>query len=217
MLKNKISTIYLLLLLFGCRSNNPKAWKIEKDPNANLDTVYLLQKSGITHNDTPIWYNSKLENLIIEEIAETLPYDQVSINGVTIDDYPKNPDYLPDNFVLTRRHDRTNYLGYLNLDDSVSIQFNSGELKFMTLEKYSNTNFQLEDLDVFQSGLDQYKEKYPESYSLRNLFGSYLLADYNKLDTVETIDITFLYLENARIDIHWLNKHPIHAEFWFFK
>jgi hypothetical protein len=94
-------------VLFGCRSNNPKAWKIEVDPNANLDTVYLLQKSGITHNDTPIWYNSKFENLIIEEIAETLTGDQVSINGVTIDDYPKKPDDLPENFVLTRRHEQT--------------------------------------------------------------------------------------------------------------
>lgn len=216
-MKTRQILLLSLIMFFACRSNNPKAWKIEADPNADLDTVYVLQKSGITHNDTPIWYNSKIENLIIEEIAETLAGDQVSINGVTIDDYPKNPDDLPENFVLIRRHERPNYLGYLNLDDSVSIEFNSGKLSFLTLEKYSNTNFQLEDWDVFQSDLDQYKVWYPESYSLRNLFGSYLLADYNKLDTVKTIDITFLYLENARIDIHWLNKYPIHAEFWFYK
>jgi hypothetical protein len=209
--------LLFLIVFFACHSNNPKAWKIEVDPNEDLDTVYVLQKAGITHNDTPRWYNSLSEDLIIEEIAETLLGDQVSINGVTMDDYPRNPHDLPGNFVLTRRHDQINYLGYLNLDDSVKIEFNSGERIFLTLEKYRNTNFQLEDLDVFQSDLDQYKERYPGSYSLRNLFGSYLIADYNKLDTVETIDQTFLWLENARIDIFWLNKYPIHAEFRFYK
>jgi hypothetical protein len=216
-MKTRQILLLSLIMFFACRSNNPKAWKIEVDPNADLDTVYVLQKAGITHNDTPIWYNSKIENLIIEEIAETLAGDQVSINGVTIDDYPKNPDDLPENFVLIRRHERTNYLGYLNLDDSVSIDFNGGELKFLTLERYSNTNLTLEEIPIFESDLDRYKKKYPGSYSLRNLDLSYLVMDYDKLDSVETIDQTILWLEHARLDIIWLNKYAIHAEFRFYK
>ena len=37
--------IFALFGLFACRSNNPKAWKIEVDPNADLDTVESVQLS----------------------------------------------------------------------------------------------------------------------------------------------------------------------------
>jgi len=57
---------------------------LKLDPNANLDTVDVLQKFGITHNDTPdLGIIQKLENLIIEEIAGGKPFPMiVSINGV---------------------------------------------------------------------------------------------------------------------------------------
>jgi hypothetical protein len=205
----------LALFLVACGSKVTKLTAIE-DASGSIPMMENILRSPITHGDTPIWYNNESKNLIIEEIAETLRYDQVFLNEVSIVDYPKTPDNLPESFVLTRRDDQIDIVNYQNLKDSVSVQYSQGRLTFLEFKNYSNTDFRLEDMIVFQTTLDDYKERYPGSYSLRNLFPSYLLQDYNKLDSVETIDLTFLWTEGARIDIIWLNKYAVHAEFKFF-
>jgi hypothetical protein len=205
----------LALFLVACGSKVTKLTAIE-DASGSIPMTENILRSPITHGDTPIWYNNESKNLIIEEIAETLRYDQVFLNEVSIVDYPKTPDNLPESFVLTRRDDQIDIVNYQNLKDSVSVQYSQGRLTFLEFKNYSNTDFRLEDMIVFQTTLDDYKERYPGSYSLRNLFPSYLLQDYNKLDSVETIDLTFLWTEGARIDIIWLNKYAVHAEFKFF-
>ncbi|KPQ12499.1 MAG: hypothetical protein HLUCCX10_14755 [Algoriphagus marincola HL-49] len=205
----------LALFLVACGTKVPKVPAIE-DASSSIPKAENILRSPITHGDTPIWYYNESENLIIEEIAETLPQDQIFLNEVSIANYPKTPEKLPSSFILKRRDDQIDILNYRNLEDSVWVQYSQGKLTSLEFNNYSNTDFRLEDLPVFQATLDDYKERYPGSYSLRNLFPSYLLQDYHNLDSVKTIDLTFLWTEGARIDIIWLNKYAVHAEFRFF-
>lgn len=214
-MKKVIVLLSGVFMLISCEQKTATEVLIE-DASGRIPMTENILRSPITHGDTPIWYYNESENLIIEEIAETLPEDQVFLNEVSIADYPKTPGSLPENFVLIRRDDQIDIVNYRNLKDSVGVQYSQGKLSFLEIKNYSNTDFRLEDMPVFQSNLDDYKERYPGSYSLRNLFGSYLLPDYNKLDSVETIDVTFLWMKGARIDIIWLNKYAVHADFRFF-
>ncbi|WP_286940500.1 MULTISPECIES: hypothetical protein [unclassified Algoriphagus] len=204
-----------VLILSSCeRKTSPKA--LIEGASDSIPMTENILRSPITHGDTPIWYYNESENLIIEEIAETIPENQVFLNELAIADYPKTPDNLPESFVLTQHDDQIDIANYRNVKDSVWVQYSQGKLTFLEFKNYSNTDFRLEDLPVFQITLDDYKKRYPGSYSLRNLFPSYLFQDYNKLDSVETIDLTFLWVEGARMDIIWLNKYAAHVEFRFF-
>lgn len=204
----------LALFLVACGSKAPKVPAI-KDASGTIPMTENILRSPITHGDTPIWYYNESENLIIEEIAETLPQDQIFLNEVSIADYPKTPDKLPSSFVLTRQDEQIDIVNYRNLEDSVWVQYSQSKLTYLEFNNYSNTDFRLEDLPVFHATLDDYKERYPGSHSLRNLFPSYLLQDYTNLDSVKTIDLTFLWTEGARIDIIWLNKYAAHADIGF--
>lgn len=211
-----LQVFLLIWLVSGCSQKNKKSPNIEEDPSVHLDSLFMVPKYGITHGDTPIWYYNESENLIIEEIAETLQGDQVFLNDLSIADYPKTSGNLPESFVLIRLDERIKISNYLNLEDSARVQFSRGKLVLLEIKNHSNTVFRMEGMSVFEVTLDDYKVRYPGSYSVRSLFSSHLFRDYNKLDSVETIDLTFLWMKNARIDIIWLNKYAVHGEIRFF-
>ena len=215
--------IYFILLFSHCREAERKTDEVIIPEIINEDTIGLenplfASKYGINTVSPPEWIGT---DLVMEEVVEGIDQMLITIQGLNLSEFQK--EGVEKSLNLQKNRQSVNYQDYTNQDKSL----------LFAKQSNNNISIQADDIQKIKVGLDTillnnldislYKKTFPGSYTFRNLYGISETIDLAALDSVETIDYTFLWALSkknktpqikGRLDITWINGKP-HKVYFF--
>lgn len=190
--------------------------EIDEDYQENQNFENYIHKYGFAENDTPAWYLKDANSIVIEEIAESFEKSAVNIQGLSLETLLRGN--AASNLNLTNKNNisEINFHDYSNDDRTLYLSKKDDQLKHIAIYDLREIDVMLEGSQLNTLNLSDYKVKYPGSYSLRNLFSVGSSSYLAPLDSVKSIQHTFLWTSNGRLDLIWVNEKPHMLEYWVF-
>lgn len=173
-------------------------------------------KYGFAENDTPAWYMKGIDGMVIEEIAESFEKSSVEIQGFRLDNLLKGDAIKNLGLTLNNSIAEINFNDYLNENKTLYLSENNDQLNHIAIYDLREIDVRLEKVTLSSLNISTYKSKYPGSYSLRNLFSVESSSHLAPLDSIKSIQHTFLWTDNGRLDLTWVNERPYMLEYWVF-
>lgn len=214
-----ISIILLFFLIASCSSkekNNNSTIEVDKNYQDDQNFENYIHKYGFTENDTPAWYMNDTDGIVIEEIAESFEKSSVEIQGFSLDSLLKGSAVKNLGLTLNNSRPEINFNDYLNEKKTLYLTEKNNQLKHITIYDLRGIDVTLEEINLSTLNLVSYKNKYPGSYSLRNLFSLSASSHLAPLDSIKSIQHTFLWTSNGRLDLIWVNERPHMLDYWVF-
>ena len=211
----------MLIFLFcvSCNSSSTEdSWNIEVDDTFQ-DSLSLedhSHKYGFSENDTPVWYMKDADDIVIEEIAESFLKSSIKIQGFSLESLLKGNAVQNLNLKTSKSISEINFRDYLNENKTIYVTKNNDQIKRIAVNDLKKIDIILDDVSLSELKLSDYKEKYPGSYSLRNLFSVESSSHLAPLDSIKSIQHTFLWTDNGRLDLVWVNEKPHMLEYLVF-
>jgi hypothetical protein len=190
--------------------------EIDEDYQENQNFENYIHKYGFAENDTPAWYLKDANSIVIEEIAESFEKSAVNIQGLSLETLLRGN--AASNLNLTNKNNisEINFHDYSNDDRTLYISKKDDQIKHIAIYDLREIDVMLEGSQLNTLNLSDFKVKYPGSYSLRNLFSVESSSHLAPLDSIKSIQHTFLWTDNGRLNLIWVNEKPHMLEYWVF-
>jgi len=212
----KLSIVILTSLISCSERKEVSEPAIDMDEITVVDTFLTIpdfsERFGSAGDGDPIWqYN---EEIVPEEYIELIDDSQLEINGIAI--LPS--ESLIEELDLDRDKSVPPNISYTlrSTDEKISAYIQDKELISISLSR--GISLELAKENLFHITFEKYKEKFPNSYSLRN-FNTDVpdIMYYREIDSVKTLDFTALHTKSGKLKFTWVNGRVERMQYDYLK
>lgn len=215
--------MHIILLFSHCREAERKTDEvmipeIVKKDTIGLENPLFASKYGINTESPPAWIGT---DLVMEEVVEGVDQMLITIQGLNLIEFQK--EGVEKLLHLQKNRQSVNYQDYTNQDKSLLFIKQSNNNISIQVDDIQKIKVRLDTILLNDLDISLYKKTFPGSYTFRNLYGISETVDLAALDSVETIDYTFLWALSeknnppqikGRLDITWVNGKPYKVYFF---
>ncbi|MEB2787364.1 hypothetical protein [Algoriphagus persicinus] len=210
----KIFRFIVIIFLIGCSNQDKDVEEIliddEIGTEINSEMMDFSDRYKSKGSDLPIWENSS--DLQIEDYIEIVDIKEFTIAGkkFTI----LNSENIANNLNLVTNDKLTSdYIKVLNSKDDKIIAIVQ-QMKITSVNFRKEADLQLSGNNIFDLSFEAYKDKFPGSYSVRNLKPNISdVSYYYNIDSVETLDFTQLNSQECKLNFTWVNGYLKEVEY----
>lgn len=191
--------------------------EIVKKDTIGLENPLFASKYGFNTASPPEWIGT---DLVMEEVVEGIDQDLITVEGLSLIEFQK--EGIENKLNLQKNRQSVNYQDYINDERSLLLAKQSNNIISIQVDDIHKIKVGLDSILLEDLNISLYQENFPGSYSFRNLYGISETLNLATLDSIKTIDYTFLWAFSekngpkkikGRLDITWINGLPYKVYF----